>query len=293
MREEEFSPQQVEQHEMLRGWNVRTVPQLLGYVKTNRRAAAQIPLVTDLGDPLLAHWRPGLGRVTAFTSDCKAKWAAGWITEAREQYAQFWAQVIRETARQPQGRLMDIRLKPDGRGNRITVDLLESPGEFKKDDDSGGGTQVTAGVYFVQANALSSTMKKVADLTLQPTGPGRYETNYLPREGDGVYLVRAQANAEVVSAGFVHRISGEAATGRVDRETLEAVCRRTGGRVLAADTSSLPGDLQGHAQFRELSPLLLKLLLILFLVDLLIRRWENVQGALEATGLLGSANKNS
>jgi len=37
-------------------------------VKTTRKATAQVPLVTDLGDPLLAHWRFGLGKVTAFTS---------------------------------------------------------------------------------------------------------------------------------------------------------------------------------------------------------------------------------
>ena len=47
----------------------------------------------------------GLAKVTAFTSDCKSRWSAlliaGW-----PGYGQFWAQVLRETARAPQGRNM-------------------------------------------------------------------------------------------------------------------------------------------------------------------------------------------
>ena len=79
IREEAFQPKAVEAHPMLKGWAADRAPQLLGYVKTTRKATAQVPLVTDLGDPLLAHWRFGLGKVTAFTSDCKSRWAALWV----------------------------------------------------------------------------------------------------------------------------------------------------------------------------------------------------------------------
>jgi Ca-activated chloride channel family protein len=64
---------------MLKDIPFEASPDLHGYVKTNRKATAQVPLVTDLGDPLLAHWQFGLGKVTAFTSDCKSRWAAMWI----------------------------------------------------------------------------------------------------------------------------------------------------------------------------------------------------------------------
>ena len=98
IREEAFDPQQVESHPMLKNWTEFESPPLLGYVKTNRKATSQIPLVTDLGDPLLAHWRYGLGKVTAFTSDCKSRWAALWIGQWGG-YSQLWAQILRETAR--------------------------------------------------------------------------------------------------------------------------------------------------------------------------------------------------
>jgi hypothetical protein len=270
IREESFAPRQVERHLMLEGCALGEAPQLLGYVKTNRKATAQVPLVTDMADPLLAHWQFGLGKVTAFTSDCKSRWAALWIT-GWPGYNQFWAQVLRETARQPQGRTMDIRLEQDSPGASILVDLLEDPAHFDND------ASVTADVFFVAAGALGSSVKERHHLELQQTGPGRYRADFLPDE-PGVYLVQARSGARTVSAGLVHSTSGEAATGRVDRPLLEKVCRLTGGTVLEGPEAALPPVRAGHAHFVELTPLLVKLLLLLFLADVAIRRWENVQG---------------
>ncbi|MBN2475532.1 MAG: VWA domain-containing protein [Pirellulales bacterium] len=272
IREESFAPKQVERHLMLEGCPLAEAPALLGYVKTNRKATAQVPLVTDLADPLLAHWQFGLGKVTAFTSDCKSRWAALWIT-GWPSYNQFWAQVLRETARKPQSQTMDIRLQHNSPSASILVDVLEDPAHFKND------ASVVADVYFVAAGSLGSSMEQLEQLTLQQTGPGRYRADFLPDEA-GVYLVRARAGAEVVSAGLVHNRSGETATGRVDRPLLENVCRLTGGRVLPDSEDTLPPIRAGHAHFVELTPLLLKLLLLLFMVDVAVRRWENVQGIL-------------
>ena len=120
IREESFTPKQAERHPMLSGCPLDHVPMLLGYVKTHRKATAQVPLVTDLGDPLLAHWQFGLGKVTAFTSDAKSRWAALWIG-GWPGYGQFWAQVLRETARKPQSQFMDVRLEEQAGGQRVAV----------------------------------------------------------------------------------------------------------------------------------------------------------------------------
>src|SRR5690606_28536071 len=122
IREEAFEPKLVERHPLLRDWEDGVAPPLLGYVKTNRKATAQVPLVTDTGDPLLAHWRFGLGKVTAFTSDCKSRWAALWVSDW-SGYSALWSQILRETARPPQGLNMDLRLEEEGSDVKITVDL--------------------------------------------------------------------------------------------------------------------------------------------------------------------------
>ncbi len=272
IREESFVPEQVERHLMLAGCPVSEAPTLLGYVKTNRKATAQVPLVTDLADPLLAHWQFGLGKVTAFTSDCKSRWAALWIT-AWPSYNQFWAQVLRETARKPQSQTMDVHLQYNSSRAGILVDLLEDPAHFKND------AAVVADVYFVAAGALGSGMEQLHQLQLRQTGPGRYLASFLPEEA-GVYLVRARSGAEVVSAGLVHNVSGETATGRVNRKLLEKVCDLTGGKLIGESDETLPPIRARHSHFVELTPFLLKLLLLLFMADVAIRRWENVQGML-------------
>jgi uncharacterized membrane protein len=272
IREEPFKPRQVERHPMLKGWRAAGAPSLLGYVKTTRKATAQVPLVTDIGDPLLAHWRFGLGKVTAFTSDCKSRWSALWIT-GWEGYSQFWAQVIRETAREPQGSRMDIRLEEAGGRASIAVDVLEDAAHYAND------VEVASDVFFVPANSIGSAMKRVSGSVLEQEGPGRYRGEFLP-DRPGVYLVRARAGAEMVSAGLVHNISAEAAAGRVNAPLLAKVASLTGGTVLGPG-DPLPPAGKGRARYVELAPILLRLFIIAFLADLAIRRWENVLGMVE------------
>ncbi len=279
VREQAFRPQAVESHPMLAGWDASKAPELLGYVKTIRKATTQVPLVTDIGDPLLAHWRFGLGKVTAFTSDCKSRWAALWIA-GWPGYSQFWGQVLREMARNPQGRNMDIRLVRDARGARILVDVFEDAAQFKNAAD------VTADVYFVPRGALGSAMKNIKTATVEQVGPGRYEAHFRP-SAPGVYLVRARSGADMVSAGLVYNVSGETASARIDHELLLRVTKAAGGRVLADGSSTLASARVTKARYVDLTPWFLVLFLLLFLVDIAIRRWENVLGVYDWTlGLL-------
>ena len=56
----------------------------------------------------------------------------------------------------------------------------------------------------------------------------------------------------------------------------------TGGSVLDDPAARLTPVRAGHARFVELAPYLLRAILLLFLADLAIRRWENVAGMAEA-----------
>lgn len=268
IREESFAPKQVEQHPMLKGVAASQAPALLGYVTTNRKATAQVPLVTHRGDPLLAHWQYGLGKVTAFTSDCKLRWGALWVSKW-SGYGQFWAQVLRETARRPQSRHIDVRVEQAGELATIQVDFMQDAAHFRNDAD------VEADVYFVAAGAVGSAMEALSKVQLAQTGPGRYEADFAPQD-PGVYLVRARSGADVVSAGLVHNTSVETATGQVNQRLLESVTRITGGKIIDADATSLPTIEASHSHFVELTPWLLRIFLVLILIDVAIRRWENL-----------------
>ena len=272
IREEPFQPEFVEKHPMLAGFEKWDSPALLGYVKTLRKATAQIPLVTDLGDPLLAHWRFGLGKVTAFTSDAKSRWGSLWISRW-PGFSRFWSQVLRETARPPQGRHMDLAAEVAGDEARLRVDLQEDAGTRAND------ARVEAEVFFVAADALGAPLKLLQKTSLSQTGPGLYEGSFRPDE-PGVYLVRAQSGAEMVSAGVVHNPSSEASLGTINDALLQEAVKITGGSMMAS--GSLPDLSTTRAvQYVELWPSFVMALLLLFLLDTAIRRWEHVQGIWE------------
>src|SRR5256885_1528667 len=58
-----FKPQLRAQTEPVRGISAADYPTLLGNVATTQKDRAETPLLTDKGDPLLAHWLYGLGRL--------------------------------------------------------------------------------------------------------------------------------------------------------------------------------------------------------------------------------------
>jgi hypothetical protein len=277
IREEPFQAKLAEAHPMLRDWKPEDAPPLLGYVRTNPKPGAQIPLLTASGDPLLAHWHFGAGKVTAFSSDCKSRWAALWVN-GWDGYSRLWSQILRETARPPQNRNMDLRLEPSGDEIRLQVDLLADAGTRLNN------AEVEAEVYFVPANSLGAGLKKLADTQLEQRGPGAYEASFRPDE-PGAYLVRARHGASQVSAGHIHEPAAEVATGQAVREILERASQLTGGQALnsASDALELKGS--GIARHTELWPHLLMVFFALFLVEVVVRRWENALGLYEfATG---------
>ncbi len=95
--EKPFKPQLRSASEMVRGIAAGEYPVLQGHVTTTPKPRAEIPLWTETGDPLLAHWQYGLGRAVAFTSDARAKWAKDWLGWAK--YKQFWTQIAQWSLR--------------------------------------------------------------------------------------------------------------------------------------------------------------------------------------------------
>src|SRR5205814_3447043 len=89
--EHKFSPARTAPSPILDG--LGGLPQLLGYVGTSPKPAGQVTLVSDAGDPILAQWQYGLGRVVAWTSDAKGQWAKDWLNW--QDFSRFWAQTLR------------------------------------------------------------------------------------------------------------------------------------------------------------------------------------------------------
>ena len=64
----------------------------------------------------------------------------------------------------------------------------------------------------------------------------------------------------------------------IDEELLKNACQITGGQFLTSSDQTLELEGNSTAKYQELWPSFLLVLLALFIVDLIIRRWENVLG---------------
>ena len=170
--EEPFKPRQVSGSELIRGIGANEYPVLRGYVCTTAKPRAEVPLVTEKQDPLLANWLFGLGRAVAFTSDAKAKWAADWMEWPK--YRQFWSQVAQWAVRRVEDADFTTEVTVEEGGGRLSVDAMDAAGNYRN---------------FLNLKTMVVGPKgDPQTVTMEQTGPGHYEARFATKEV-GSYLM--------------------------------------------------------------------------------------------------------
>src|SRR6266404_2360576 len=159
-------------HEAIQEIDWKEAPPLGGYVATTLKGNAEMVLMTHQEDPLLATWRYGLGRTSAFTSDAKGKWAVLWLRWGG--FNKFWSQVTRWALRTgTRSDTVATVSRTDNEGE-VTVDAIDPKGEFINFLDSQVGV------------VAPDKYRTVVDL--EQVGPGRYRGRFRAAQ-EGVYLV--------------------------------------------------------------------------------------------------------
>jgi Mg-chelatase subunit ChlD len=206
--------------DLLRGLTAGDFPTFAGYVATEPKERAVVPLVTveeeGPSSPILAHWYYGLGRSVAFTSDATSRWSGGWVQTP--EYTQFWAQVGRWVVGTGDDQSLDVTAEIVDGELVVTVDAYDPTGAFR--------------------NFLVGEARVVApDLTVRPVelrqvGPGRYQA-VTPVDQDGSWLagVALKAGDQVV---------GQTVTEAVQPYSPEYRSRGA-GRALAQELGRLGG----------------------------------------------------
>ncbi len=239
------------------------LPSLQGYVGTSPRPGGQISLVSDAGDPVLAQWQYGLGRVVAWTSDAKGQWAKDWV--GWDDFARFWAQTLRWTTGTQSGGELQPRIALEGSTARITVDASSPDGQYLNDLD--------VSAVAVSPGSITSTV------TLRQVAAGRYEGTFQATE-EGAYLVRVGATGGQAGAnlsqtlGVVVPYSPEYKGNATDDGLLARLATLTVGRqLLLADTKApFEHNIQDVRTSTDLWPLLLLLAILLLPFDIGARR---------------------
>jgi uncharacterized membrane protein len=271
--EEPFTPAAALASEIVRG--ISGYPTLRGYVLTTPKELAEVPLVGPEKDPLLAHWQYGLGRAVAFTSDAKGRWAADWVSWSK--FEQFWAQVLRWSARSVQGAGVRANVDvADDRGH-VVIDAIDTEGRFINSLKFDG--------------VLVTPDKKEVGLAVSQTGPGRYEATFDAQETGTHYLslryTDEHGKTALYTRGVVVPYSAEYRELRANESLLKEIAAVTGGRMLNDIGDNIfARTFAPDPNPRDAWPLLLFLAAVLLPLDVFVRRvfldWRAIRARAEA-----------
>lgn len=262
IREEKFTPKGDAYSEVLQGFT--GLPPLDGYVITSIKDLATQALVTEWDDPLLAHWRYGLGKTVAFTSDAKNKWAAPWVSWG--SFSKFWAQTIRWSLRETNSPNFQVNTEIQGGTGKVTIDAVDEAGNFQN---------------FLDFNAaVIGPDFQSKPLGVRQVAPGRYEANF-PASQVGTYMLSMatgekdkSGGSQFLTTGVSLSYSPEYETSTSSDEFLARVADTSGGRLVKDPLTYNPylRDLKPQRRPEPLWPLLLLLGTLLLPADVFLRR---------------------
>ncbi|PJB62913.1 MAG: hypothetical protein CO096_23900 [Armatimonadetes bacterium CG_4_9_14_3_um_filter_66_14] len=256
MVEEPFLPVVSAPSDILRG--IDATPQLLGYVATTPKSLATVSLVSHQKDPVLATWQYGLGRSVAFTSSCKTGWGVYWVKWSG--YGKFWSQLVRWVMRRSPAADFDSRVVWEGDKGRIVVDAVDKDGNFRNFEK-------------FRASVATPTGEGEA-VALKQTAPGRYEGMF-GRRGIGSYVVTVRGGKsgnETYTSGVSVPYAPDLRDLAPNVPLMREVASLGGGRVLKEPRDAFrPGTLS-TVTATSLAPLLVLLAMVLFVLDVAVRR---------------------
>lgn len=257
--EEPFVPRMDTSAPELGGIDAGSAPPLLGYVATSAKPAARVLVASHRNDPILATWQYGLGRSAAFTSDCKARWAARWLTWL--DYNRFWAQVVRSTMRRSGPRDFQTTVDVESGVAHVVVDAVDEKGNFLNFLKFAGSVVPPD----INAHAVS----------IEQTGPGRYEGTFDARQV-GSYVVNVVSKGKGQQASDVNVISipypPEYKDLAPNVPLLKRIATETSGRFDPTADSLFAGSFRQSRTYTDIWQLLALIALLMLPVDVAVRR---------------------
>jgi Ca-activated chloride channel homolog len=215
VRAQPFRAQAATGSELLKGIHLETAPSLGGYVVTLLKERAQLSLATPAGDPLLATWSVGLGRVGAFTSDYGGEWGEAWATW--KGGPQLLAQTVRSLLRAVDDAQIQMRARVRMGELQIRVDALNASGAMDTN------RQLRAEIQGPDPQPLT--------FPVPATGGGRYALD-VPLQRTGLFTVTLRDTLTgklVARGGAEHRAGQELEPADSDRELMRRIASATAG----------------------------------------------------------------
>jgi uncharacterized membrane protein len=264
-----FPVRQTGPADFLRGIDVNTAPFLSGYTATKMKPAPaqEILFNPDHDDPILARWRVGLGWALAWTSDVKSRWAADWTRWPG--WTQFWGQLAHEHMRAKRKSELEMKTEVVAGVVHATVDAFDASDQFDNNLES---------KLIVQGPEPGGASRIVP---MRQIAPGRYEAS-LALDRYGSFLLRAEHGRRAedgttvpvaVSYGHVsYPYPPEYASFEPNVELLARAAEVSGGARDPSPSAAFDPAGESVVSYQDLWPRFVGAAIVLFLVDLLVRR---------------------
>lgn len=271
---EEFVPAIVNSHEILQGIFDEGSPSLLGYIAATPKSAATVLLESDRKDPILTVWQYGLGRSVAWNSDGTNQWTgnfAGW-----DNYAALWRNIIDWTISESD--LGEDILQVTQEADSVIIDY--------ETEDFTTDTGINA--------VLTDENGNRRDVTLSAVSPGKYRAK-VDVEETGVYSinVRKQNGEEIVknvNTAAAMQYSLEYRYADISNN-LDGFVTQTGGRYITEPSEVFDTNLEGTVSKTDITQALLVLAILLFVLDIVMRRLHLDWLAVAANALIWAKSK--
>lgn len=240
------------------------LPAVKGYVQTRLKKGARADLSVRDADkqlPLLASWSYGRGRAAAFTSDANGRWSAPWV--GWDRYSQFWNQTVRWSFAREEG---------DEHNGQPAAPFSIEVGHSET------GLLVEAFFYgTIESGQPDATLTAPDGMTtrllFERLAPGHYQSKYDTRvSGDYTLEGSLPSGERFGPLGYtLPRLQPrEAPQPQPNLRLFETLVAATGG-ALNPEPATLSPPL-GPAEQLPLWPYLIPLAMVLYLVELVIRR---------------------
>ncbi len=257
--EEPFYPIQTSSSPILRGFDTG-LPQLLGYNGTTAKPAAQTVLVTDRDDPLLSQWQYGLGRAVAWTSDSTGRWAKSWI--GWSGFSRFFSQLVAWTFPGEESGGIEASFLDRGGRTYLRVQSQNSDGSPRD--------------FYSTSVAMVGPDLEPLTVSLSQVASGVYETPVSSLQS-GAYAVRVTQTKPGATAlgrtlGLVAPTPAEYRLLGTNDPLLAAIRSATGGAAVQSPADVWVHDLRTTSRLTDLWPWLLVLALVLWPLDIALRR---------------------
>ena len=256
------------------------LPKLYGYIATSGKEHAQVYIRSHKEHPILAAWNYGLGKTVAFTSDVKPGWGVEWIEW--ENFGKFWGQVVNWVLPPMDGDgEFDLHVSHrDGKG-QVVIDDFDVTRSVRHHEGGVKGT-VSGNDGFDAHVARPHGGGESVDL--QRVTPTRYQGSFPIREPGAYHLtVQKDGNGELKStrrANLIVSYPAEFAEFKANRQLLAEISERTDGIYEPSPDQIAERSGKGIEHLKPLSGVMLGASVLLFVVEMILRRLTVASGYL-------------